>query len=62
MKAKKAAAYPASSVCFYYFFIINIFILDSFRIAVVTSNLLITFTPPSPSLTAKIKKLLHLYN
>ena len=33
MKAKKAAAYPASSV-----FIINIFILGSFRIAVVTSN------------------------
>ena len=37
MKAKKAAAYPASSVCFI-IFIINIFILDSFRIAVVTSN------------------------
>ena len=36
MEAEKAAAYPASSVCFSFF--INTFILEIFRIAVATSK------------------------
>ena len=38
MEAEKAAAYPASSVRFSFFITIFIFILEIFRIAVVTSK------------------------